>query len=260
MELQDQITIPTPEGIDLTVVLAGVGSRGAAVTIDLLIQFAVTTLLFLGLAVANTQSGVVTAVWLIVVFLIFFGYFPLFEAFGSGKTPGKRALGIRVLRLDGGPLTFWRALVRNLLRLIDQLPTAYLVGIVVVLATERNQRLGDLAAGTVVVRDRRADDPLGTRHASDPSASPAAWAAAAAATPAPLPPEAIGWDLSRVSPSEVAAVRTFLDRRWSLDPAVRAQLAADFANRLRPNVVGPPLDEGPERFLEWIVYVKHYRG
>ena len=91
-------------------------------------------------------------------------------------------------------------------------------------------------------------------------ASPAAWAAAAAAVPVAVPPEVATWDLSRVTGDDVNAVRTFLERRDTLRPDIRQQLALDFANRLRPRVVGPPDTEGPERFLEWIVYAKQSRA
>lgn len=259
MELQDELVIATPEGVDLTVVLAGLGSRGVAVAIDLLLVTVVELVAFIGLSIANTSSGWAVAVFLIVVFGLSFGYFVVFEAFAGGRTLGKRAMGIRVLNADGSPLTFWRSLVRNLVRLVDQLPTAYLVGIVSVLVTKRNQRLGDLAAGTIVVRDRRAGPAGATRVEARAGASPAVWAAQAAQQVA-LPPEVQSWDLTRVTVDEVAAVRTFLERRWNLPLAYRNQLAMEFANRLRPKVVGPPENEGPERFLEWIVYVRSARG
>jgi len=258
MELQDQLTIATPEGVGLTVVLADVGSRGVAYAIDITIQFVFDLLLFLGLGIAGAPSGLVLAIFVVAVFLMLFGYFTLFEAFDDGRTPGKRLIGLRVLSADARPMTFWRSLVRNLLRLIDALPAVYLVGITSVLATSKNQRLGDLAADTIVVRVPRG---RGGQDVPDVggNASPAAWAAAAA-VPVAVPPAVATWDLSRVTGDDVNAVRTFLERRDTLRPDIRQQLALDFANRLRPRVVGPPDTEGPERFLEWVVYAKQARA
>jgi len=258
MELQDQLTIATPEGVGLTVVLADVGSRGVAYAIDITIQFVFDLLLFLGLGIAGAPSGLVLAIFVVAVFLMLFGYFTLFEAFDDGRTPGKRLIGLRVLSADARPMTFWRSLVRNLLRLIDALPAVYLVGITSVLATSKNQRLGDLAADTIVVRVPRG---RGSQDVPDvgSNASPAAWAAAAA-VPVAVPPAVATWDLSRVTGDDVNAVRTFLERRDTLRPDIRQQLALDFANRLRPRVVGPPDTEGPERFLEWVVYAKQARA
>ena len=259
MELQDQLTIATPEGVGLTVVLADVGSRGVAYAIDITIQFLFDLALFLGLGIAGAPSGLVLAIFVVAVFMMLFGYFTLFEAFDGGRTPGKRLIGLRVLSADARPMTFWRSLVRNLLRLIDALSAVYLVGITSVLATKKNQRLGDLAADTIVVRVPRG---RGRQDVPDVggNASPAAWAAAAAAVPAAVPPEVATWDLSRVTADDVNAVRTFLNRRDTLRPDIRQQLALDFANRLRPRVVGPPDTEGPERFLEWVVYAKQSRA
>jgi hypothetical protein len=191
--------------------------------------------------------------------MFLFGYYVLFEAFGSGRTPGKRITGLRVLTLDGGRASFWRIVIRNVVRFVDYLPAAYLVGMISILVSEKHQRVGDVAAGTMVVRERVAGDPGSARRPSAGS-SPAQWAAGVAAAPTLLPPELAGWDLTAVTPTDVAAVRAFLDRRWTLPPQARATLAYEFANRLQPRVQGPPLHEGPERFLEWIVFVKETRG
>src|SRR5439155_5033349 len=107
-------------------------------------------------AITGPTSGVLTAVWALTLFLVLFVYDVFFEVVAGGRTPGKRWSGLRVVTLSGGAITVGASVVRNLLRIIDEIPGIYLVGIVLVFLTKRNQRLGDIVAGTLVVRDRRA--------------------------------------------------------------------------------------------------------
>ena len=86
-------------------------------------------------------------------FLLYYGYFAAFEALWGGQTPGKRAVGLRVISVTGQPITTFDALLRNLLRIVDQMPGIYAVGVLSIFFTARNQRLGDLVAGTVVVQE-----------------------------------------------------------------------------------------------------------
>ena len=88
------------------------------------------------------------------IFLLNWGYFTLFEAFGNGRTPGKRVAKIRVIQRSGRPIGLFESLARNLIRYVDQIPVFYAVGVIVMFVTQQHQRLGDLAAGTLVVRDR----------------------------------------------------------------------------------------------------------
>ena len=88
------------------------------------------------------------------IFLLIWGYHIFFEFLWNGQTPGKRVAGIRVLTTRGEPVTFVHVLVRNLLRIVDFLPSSYMLGAVCILVTRRSQRLGDLAAGTIVVHER----------------------------------------------------------------------------------------------------------
>ena len=234
--------IETPEGVTLTLPLAGVGSRFVGATIDSLIQFGLLgagAVVFLVWSAAGAASG---GVFAIVVFLVFFVYDVAFEVLAGGRTPGKRWTGLRVVRVGGQPVGFVASAIRNLLRPIDFLPSLYLVGIASVLVTKRNQRLGDLAAGTVVARaPRRRPQPLQpTRQ------------------PAPLQPHLESWDVSAVTTEEIGTVRAFLDRRYSLDRGARNQLAATMAERLRPRVAGAP-DLSDEAFLEQLVLVKGSR-
>jgi uncharacterized RDD family membrane protein YckC len=241
--LDDRITIATPEGLDVDLVLAGLGSRFIARLIDSLIQFG--TILALVIVSARLHNGWVDAVLIVINFAVFFVYDIVFELFGSGRTPGKRSVGLRVVRNGGQPVGFVASAVRNLLRLVDLLPTLYLVGTISVIVTAHNQRLGDLAAGTIVVRER-----------AQPSQA-ASWVAWSRPT---VPPDAVaGWDVSAISPAEVAAVRAFLDRRLTLPPDVRARIGYDLAVRLGSKVSGIPADAHPEYVLEGVLVAKEHR-
>lgn len=250
MELDDRLTVPGAEGIDLHLSLAGIGSRSAALLVDVIIQF-LALAAFTLVATSFGEAGAAAAA--IGAFAIVIGYHLLFEAFNDGRTPGKALLRIAAVSADGTPLTFWQSVVRNVVRFIDLLPGTYLVGMVAVLATAKSQRLGDLAAGTVVVH-------RATASAEVPSV---AWTAPASSTVpsfgggAGAPPST--WDLSAVSAEEVAAARAFLTRRQALDPAHRASIAQALGSQLATKVAGVPLDGGPEAFLERVVAAKGSR-
>jgi uncharacterized RDD family membrane protein YckC len=246
VQYEDRMTIETPEGVSVTVPLAGVGSRFVAAAIDFAIQLTLVicaAVVFLAFGVGGGAGG---GLFALSVFLVFFVYDVAFEVLSGGRTPGKRWTGLRVVRSGGEPVGFVTSAIRNLLRPVDFLPSAYLVGIASILATKRNQRLGDLAAGTVVARaPRRGARPV-TRTA---------------ATPAPLPSSLAAWDVSAVTAAEIATVRSFLERRDSLDWGARADLARTMAARLRPRVGG--LSESPlgdEAFLEQLARVKGARA
>jgi uncharacterized RDD family membrane protein YckC len=136
-------------------------------------------------------NPIVAGVSIVAIFAAFLAYDILFEIKASGRTLGKRWTGLRVVTLEGGPVDFRTSAVRNLLRLVDLLPFAYTTGMVTILATSRNQRLGDLAAGTLVVRERRAALP------ATPIPALSDEAAERAAT----------WDVSALGAEEVSAVR-----------------------------------------------------
>lgn len=250
MEYEDVLTIQTPEGVDLMLTLAGVGSRFVSAIVDYLIQaallLALALLLFGGVAIGDGDagSGVVIAVYSLASFLVFVGYDVTFEVLNSGQTPGKRMNGLRVVRSGGQPIGFVTSAVRNVLRLIDWLPVAYGLGMVTILVTNRNQRLGDLAAGTLVVRARK------------PAPSPVVAVTRGDATPAP---DVAGWDTTAITADELAAVRSFLDRRDGLELGVRNQLASTLAGGLRPKVAGVPAEYSGERFLEALAAAKSAR-
>jgi uncharacterized RDD family membrane protein YckC len=238
---EDRMAIPTPEGVEIELVLAGIGSRFIAGGMDWVIQILIISAVALLL---HAAGGVGTAVIAVTLFLVIFFYDVLFEVLGGGRTPGKRWTGLRVVRSGGHPITFVRSALRNILRLIDILPGFYAVGMTVIFISARNQRIGDLAAGTHVVRDRHGDRPRGE--------APAAYAPLAAGA-------AASWDVSAVSADDVATVRAFLERRHALETGPRTAIASDLATRLRPRVGGAG-GESDETFLALLVAAKTARG
>jgi uncharacterized RDD family membrane protein YckC len=255
--LDDRLTISTPEGVDLELVLAGLGSRFPAALLDTVVQAVAIFALSIIFSVAG-GSGVLLAAYFVAVFLVLFGYDVAFETLNAGRTLGKLAAGVRVVRLDGSRVGFVTSAVRNLLRLIDFLPALYAVGTVAMIATARHQRLGDLAAGTIVVRDQRGA-PASVFSLPPPSPTPASPGASGVAT-LPTAETAPPWDVSAVTAWELGAVQQFLARRMTLTPAARVQLGADLATRLRSKVAGVPGDWPPEAFLEGLVSAKFARG
>jgi uncharacterized RDD family membrane protein YckC len=240
VELEDRITVPGAEGIDLQVVLAGIGSRATALLVDLLIQ--AVLIWVIGLAATAISDGIGAATIAVGSFVVLFGYSTLFEGLRGGRTPGKALLGIAVVSADASPARLQQALIRNVVRFIDILPGTYLVGLIAVLASPRNQRVGDLAAGTLVVRAPR-------RGGAAPAVG---WDPADASSLADADQMA-RWDLSAVTAEEVAALRAFLSRREELAPGPRGELAAVLAGQVVPKVAGVPLDGGPEAVIERIV-------
>jgi uncharacterized RDD family membrane protein YckC len=241
VQLDNRVTFATPEGVALELVLAGLGSRFLARLLDTVIQGALIIALALGTA-ATHAPGWIQAFTFVFVFLVVFAYDVVLETLNNGRTIGKQAAGIRVVGQSGEPIRFVPSAVRNILRIIDFLPVFYLVGSVSIVVTERDQRLGDLAAGTIVTRDR----------------FPGLQVAPAAIT---VPPEAVStWDVSSVSTSEVQAVRHFLDRRLELRAPARAYFAHDLVERLAPKVAGIPANSHPEYVLEGIVVAKQARA
>jgi uncharacterized RDD family membrane protein YckC len=244
---EDRISIPTPEGVELELVLAGLGSRLVATLVDLLVKGGIIVALWVIAAATggDEAGGFVVAGLVVATFLVWFGYDVAFETLASGRTPGKRAASLRVVRLGGEPVGFLASAVRNLLRLVDALPGIYAVGAASVLLSRHNQRLGDLAAGTLVVRERRAPLP------APPSANVPDFAVA---------DRYAAWDVSAVTSFELVTVRRFLERRAQLDPAARGRLGWELAERLRPKVAGAPPSLHPEEFLEALAEAKAARG
>lgn len=148
--------VRTPEYVEFEYPLAGTGSRFLAWLLDSLITIAISIGASLVVGILAVVGGsVVLALQFIVSFLVNWGYFVFFECYTGGQTPGKKALGLRVLQDTGVRIGFYQSALRNLLRLADFLPAAYLAGGALSAFTRDGKRLGDLVAGTIVVRDAR---------------------------------------------------------------------------------------------------------
>ncbi len=188
---------------------------------------------------------------ILVPFLLQWGYFALFEAFWNGQTPGKRALRLRVIQQSGRPIGLFESMARNLIRIIDMLPGFYLVGAVCIFATRRQQRLGDMVAGTLVVHSVPAETsmlPAGARTFT-----------AAAFEPPPQPVFRKTLDLpadavARLSREDLQLIESFLARRLDLPLDVRASFAERLSRRMAEKTkLEVPSGTTDETFLEALV-------
>jgi uncharacterized RDD family membrane protein YckC len=225
------LDVRTPESIAFSYELAGIGSRFLAVSIDLIVQILILIALIWGLAAAGSHlptakhassisskfvQSLAIGIAVFVVFVIFFGYFIIFEAVWNGQTPGKRALGLRVVRDGGYPVDFTAALVRNLIRVGEMMFGFYAISAVAAIFSPENKRLGDMAAGTIVVREARMQSPTSMLRE--------------------IREEPVYAATAYVSGDERAIVKRFLERRDSLNPDRRVELAHQLAERVRPRV------------------------
>lgn len=220
------LEVRTPESIAFNYELAGLGSRFLALIVDLAIQ--ILTLVALGAGVLLVASrlphrsiaqateklaeSVGVAIVIAVLFIVLFGYFIVFEALWNGQTPGKKLLGLRVVRDGGYPIDFGASLIRNLIRVGEQFIGFYALAAISALISPENKRLGDLAAGTIVVRDARLAEP---RTLAEPRAEP------------------VYAPTAYLSGEERALIKRFLERRDALSADRRRELAAQLASRIR---------------------------
>lgn len=211
--LDSRYQVETPEGIDLALRPAGVVPRALAFAIDLLIRAGVIMVAGIVLTLLG-QFG--EGLLLILLFLLNWWYMVLFEVFNQGRSPGKQALGLRVVHDDGTPVGWSASLIRNLLRFIDMLPFAYTLGIISSLIHPGFKRLGDLAAGTLVVYR---DEPPARPQIPDVSPIRAPFA---------------------MTQTEQRAVLGFAERQAGLSTARRAEIATILAPALE---VHPDLAE-----------------
>ena len=233
MDLDDRKTIQTAEGLDLDLTLAGLGSRMIAATVDVI----VVGVLVFAVAFGASQlplgdSGIlVQALATIGLSAIVLGYFVGFEGWNEGRTLGKKMVGIRVVTTNGDSIGFLAAFLRNLLRVVDFLPLMFIVGAASILLTRLNQRIGDIAANTLVVRDRLPHlDRAEIDHLDWSDAEP--------------------WDVARVTSDDVDVIRRFATRRRSIPSDRTAQIASHLATKIRPKVTGVGTDAlSDEAFL-----------
>jgi uncharacterized RDD family membrane protein YckC len=156
--LSDQTFLEIPENVRLGFRLAGPGTRLGAYLLDLGVRFAALYGIVTVLSVALlpfAATGLPVGVYFVVAFLLEWGYGCFFETWWNGQTPGKRAFGLRVIKTEGYAIGFYEAMIRNLLRAADFVPLLYAAGFLTAMTNPRLQRIGDLVAGTMVVRERR---------------------------------------------------------------------------------------------------------
>ncbi len=237
--MQRDVFVRTPENVVFGFRLAGLGSRMTAAFIDYAIVGAIAGVLVSGLlfvagvaglalpGIGGFASAGIVAILLVALFGLVFGYFLFFELIWNGQTPGKRALGIRVVKDLGQGITFLDSLVRNLVRIADILPGVYGFGGVVTLLSERNKRLGDHAAGTLVVAVEAEPAPAPIDEVRESHNS--------------LKEDAVlaGRIRQEITPEETELVRDVWARREALSPTARATLVARIAGHLRKRLAIP---------------------
>lgn len=249
--MDDNYVITTPENIPISYELAGVGSRFAAALVDMLLMLTVELGLVLAFIVLNQitplasllgEDSGIAVLFLAVVFLVYaastVGYPLLFEVIWSGQTPGKRLVGIRVVNDDGGPLTTGAAIIRNVLRMVDSLPLYYIIGVTVMLLDSKSRRLGDLAAGTICIKERKdvaVDEllapPLPVRASTNALVDPFE-------------------KLRLLTYDDTYLINEYLARRATLAPGAAQRLAVQIADRIALKLAVRRGGEPAEAFLE----------
>lgn len=271
IETEETLIIETPERVQLEFALASIGNRFLAVAIDHFIQyFSIILIAWLALSLAGYSSSDMAstperlfmempkwtiAILIVVLFLIFAGYFIAFEWLWNGQTPGKKLLKLRVIRDDGRPLTLWEAIARNLLRIGDAVPgfilPVYSVGLIVIFLNSRDQRLGDIFAGTVVIRERTDEAPTFAETFSS-RVTDQAFIRVQKTTSTKA-------NVSLLSEREVEVVESFLRRRWDLTERQRLwmawRIALPIMYKLKPGYNTE--DFSYEGFLEDILHSFH---
>jgi uncharacterized RDD family membrane protein YckC len=244
MALSDEkIHIDTPENVVFGYNVAGMGSRFLAGLIDMvlitILMTAAEIAFYLFLRLLEPSTWGLAGYWLwalfgLLAFLIFWGYYIFFEMVWNGQSPGKRRLGLRVIRTDGTPINFTESLIRNLVRLLDFLPAYYGVGIITMFINNQSRRLGDLVAGTLVVHDRPVTlDSLGRSISWELES----W------TSFPLPAATSQYPVERLKLHDLQIIESFLLRRKQL--ANRSALASQIYRTMCERMevpVDPSLD------------------
>jgi uncharacterized RDD family membrane protein YckC len=270
-----ELVVSTPERVSFDYQVAGLGTRAIAQVLDLLIVAGLLVALVFAAAAGGAlfdNSVVFELIEILGSFVIVFGYFWVSEAMWSGQTIGKKAFRLRAVGDRGEPLTFVQAGIRNVVRIVDFLPYGYGVGLVVMFINGKGKRLGDLAAGTLVVKDsdhvwlwqlpgaRPSDIRPNTPPASPPGYPPyppppsplVPAAAAAQATPAYAPASNAEYILRRLDPDLRRFVSSYARRRPQLTLDVRVQLAANMQQSLQRAVPDTFAQYGPLAVLDYL--------
>jgi len=237
IETEESLIIETPERVQLEFALASIGNRFLAVALDHFIQYmSIFLIAWFFLSIAGYTASDVTdapndllrdmpkwtiAVMILVLFAIFAAYFIFFEWLWNGQTPGKRLMKLRVIRDDGRPVTLWEAIARNLLRICDAVPgfvlPVYSIGLIVIFLSPRDQRVGDLFAGTVVIRERTDEAPT-FRETFSSTVRDVAFSRVQKKV-------GITANVDALSEREVEVVEAFLRRRYDLTDRQRLWMA-----------------------------------
>jgi len=253
----DQLSIETPELVAIQMPIAGIGSRFIALLVDYLIW--IPGILIVGrlfayflpsLSAFNKLSEQwAFAIYLFLIFLFNWGYFTLFEAFWNGRTPGKRVARIRVIERSGRPIGLFESMARNFIRYVDQIPFFYAVGAITIFVTKDHQRLGDLAAGTLVVRDRIEEAPVNSETTRTFTAN--------IFTPAVVTPEPHAaftlpdHGVAKLSSADLQVLESFFARRLDMPLETREALAQRIASAIQAKSgLEQPLGASTETFLE----------
>jgi uncharacterized RDD family membrane protein YckC len=246
----NQVQVTTPEQVSLNYKIAGLGSRATAQILDWLILILVNFALFfcfgvltkvLPVSFAETVNSYLNAIVLITLFFLLWGYFLLFEYFATGRTPGKMLVGIRVIQDNGQSLTFLTSAVRNLVRIIDFLPAFYLLGILMIFFHSQHKRIGDLAAGTIVVYQRK------TKRKKKKNRLEKAIEKRLTANPVLL--ELDEWTIKKFGSREWKLIETFIKRRPSLAAKEQNDMTLQVAAILFPMLGMKPANQ-PLREVE----------
>jgi uncharacterized RDD family membrane protein YckC len=235
--MDDSYRIDTPENVTFGYEISGLGSRFLAALVDtlviviLLVVMYMVTIAFLvsppGKTLSQALGDWIIAGYALFTFAILWGYYIFFEMIWNGQSLGKRWLGVRVIRTDGMPITLVESVVRNLVRVVDFLPVYYGFGVVTMMISAQSRRLGDLAAGTVVVKERK-----------DVTLSALGRAAAPVSVHLPELIESMGdptvWPLERLTDEDMYIIKEFLTRRQGLmnRSTLAIRLAAQLCARL----------------------------
>jgi uncharacterized RDD family membrane protein YckC len=252
---KETLKIQTPEHVGFQYVLAGLGTRSTAFLVDTVVRGLFILFIFLAVVLFARwlpqfdPTGIFAAIpktWffalgVLAYGLVDLGYFLLFEALWSGQTPGKRMQKLRVIKVNGQPVGWLESSIRNILRAVDMLLGFYPLGLFVMFLSSRSQRIGDYAAGTVVIVERRRNVPMNKTRLRPTSK---------------LNLPELELHISTLEPKQYQVIRSFLQRREAMDATHRRELARLLTRRLMKRW-GISLGEGipDEPFLEEIVEI-----